>query len=113
MVVLRALVVGELPDVEPVLAHGEAAHALAAPEGLLHQASPGGVRDEKAIFALIQAIALLRRQPTGLAGLRFTIQANDAAPDVRAPLDADLPPEVTLLPDALVGGTPSPRRAYG
>ena len=61
-------------------------------------------------------LSLLRRQHTGLAGLRFTIQANDAAPDVRAAFDAfdaDLPPEVTLLPDALVGGTPSPRRAYG
>ena len=74
------------------------------------------MRDEKGISELIQAIALLRRQPTGLAGLRVTIQANDAAPDVRAALDAfaaDLPPEVMLRPDALDGGTPAPCRARG
>ena len=76
------------------------------PPGPLHLASLGGARDEKGILEIIAAIRLLRAEPAGLDGLRFTLQANDAAPDVQVALDgfaADLPPEVTLLPDALDG----------
>lgn len=74
--------------------------------GPLHFASLGGARDEKGIFEIIQAIRLLQAEPGGLDGLRFTLQANDAQPDVQAALDAfaaDLPPQVTLLPHALDG----------
>lgn len=70
----------------------------------MHAVSLGNARDEKGFFEILQAITLLRQSPQGLAGLRFTLQANDAAADVQAAIDAfaaDLPPEVTLLPRAL------------
>ncbi len=64
----------------------------------------GNARDEKGILDIIGAIALLRAEPEGLAGLSFLLQANDAAPDVADAIDEfslRLPPEVTLLRQSL------------
>lgn len=76
--------------------------------GPLHLVSLGGARDEKGMFEIIAAIGLLRQEADGLDGMRFTLQANDAAPDLQAALDAfaqDLPAEVTLLPRPLDAAT--------
>jgi len=73
----------------------------------MHFVCLGSARDEKGFFEILEAITLLRQSPAGLAGLRFTLQANDAAADVQAAIDAfaaDLPAEVTLLPSALSPG---------
>jgi glycosyltransferase involved in cell wall biosynthesis len=70
----------------------------------MHLVSLGNARDEKGFQEILQAIALLRAEPHGLAGLRFTLQANDPSPGLRPALEAlarDLPPEVRLLPEAL------------
>lgn len=70
----------------------------------LHMVSLGNARDEKGFLEILAAIRLLRAEPAGLAGLRFTLQANDAAPDVAAAIDEfalDLPEEVRLLRRAL------------
>jgi len=96
---LTSLAVETLP-----IPHPAPEPAAPPPPGPLRLASLGGARDEKGMFEIIEAIRLLRAEPAGLAGLRFTLQANDAAPDVQAALDgfaADLPDEVTLLPRAL------------
>lgn len=70
----------------------------------MHMVSLGNAREEKGFLEILQAIALLRAEPEGLAGLRFTLQANDASDAVQAALDAfasDLPDSVRLLPEAL------------
>jgi glycosyltransferase involved in cell wall biosynthesis len=70
----------------------------------MHMVSLGNAREEKGFLELLKAIALLRAEPQGLAGLRFTLQTNDASNAVQAALDAfaiDLPDAVRLLPMAL------------
>ncbi len=70
----------------------------------LHLVSLGNARDEKGFFEILDAIRRLRSEPGGLAGLRFTLQANDAAPALAAAIDdlaMDLPEEVRLLRRAL------------
>jgi len=77
----------------------------APPEGrALHLVSLGNARDEKGFLDILAAIRLLRAEPAGLEGLRFTLQANDATPDIAAAIEdfaQDLPAQVRLLRQAL------------
>nr|WP_246603173.1 glycosyltransferase [Falsiroseomonas tokyonensis] len=66
--------------------------------------SLGNARDEKGILEILEAIRLLRAEPAGLEGLRFTLQANDAVPEIAAAIDSfalELPEQVRLLRRAL------------
>jgi len=72
--------------------------------GRIRFVSLGNARDEKGFLEILEAIERLRAEPGGLAGMEFVLQANDAAPDVAAAIEAfaaACPPEVTLLPQAL------------
>ncbi|NKC33374.1 glycosyltransferase [Falsiroseomonas selenitidurans] len=69
-----------------------------------HLVTLGNARDEKGFLEILQAIRLLRAEPGGLDGLRFTLQANDAAPAIATAIDdfaLEMPPQVTLLRRAL------------
>ncbi len=70
----------------------------------MHCVSLGNARDEKGFAEILAAITILREAPGGLSGLRFTLQANDLSAVLAEPLAAfqrDMPPEVTLLHEAL------------
>lgn len=86
--------------------HTAEEHMVSAPRAAgtpLKFVSLGNARDEKGFVEILSAIRLLRDSGE-LDGLEFQLQANDAAPDVQAAIDAfaaECPPQVTLLPRAL------------
>ncbi len=68
--------------------------------------SLGNARDEKGIFEILDAIRILHRNAR-LDGMRFVLQCNDAAPDVKAAIDAfhaENLPNCELLFDKLTTG---------
>lgn len=76
---------------------------LARDPGVTTFVSLGNARDEKGIFEILHAIRILHQRGQ-LGGLRFVLQCNDAAPDVRAEIDhfaADGIPNCELLFDKL------------
>ncbi len=74
-----------------------------SPDRPLRFVTLGNARDEKGFVEILDAIRLLR-EAGELEGLEFTLQANDAAPDVQRAIDSFSmvqPPQVTLLRHAL------------
>lgn len=72
--------------------------------GYVRFVSLGNARDEKGYLEILQAIRLLRESKTALDGLEFVLQSNHPQADVAeaiAEFSHDLPPNVTLLRDAL------------
>ncbi len=100
-----ARLVGLPVEVLPIPHTPPEAPPLAAPTGRpMHLVSLGNARDEKGFLEIIWAIQTLREAPGGLSGLRFTLQANDPSATLRPTIQGfirDLPPEVTLLHEAL------------
>ncbi|MBN8889193.1 MAG: glycosyltransferase [Rhodospirillales bacterium] len=77
--------------------------APAGRDARCHFVSLGNARDEKGMFEILLAIRMLAREG-GLADCRFTLQCNDAQPDVAAAIAAfaaDLPENCTLLYEKL------------